>query len=161
MISIPAARESPLGGAPDHQKRVLALAERLRKDGVDAQIDQYVAGTPEEGWPRWMLEATESSRSLNPPNPAIRRPTANSRNPVALRSSEFKLKAGINRSSLRATPHLFRFELELASAPRWRGRCLLRLIIVRSFLAPKIKNKSNRSSNYTVDLDAPVEVGSI
>jgi hypothetical protein len=32
------------------------LAERLRKDGVDAQLDQYVAGTPAEGWPRWMLD---------------------------------------------------------------------------------------------------------
>jgi len=32
------------------------LAERLRKDGVDAQLDQYVAGTPPEGWPRWMLD---------------------------------------------------------------------------------------------------------
>jgi hypothetical protein len=40
----------------DHQERVLALAERLRKEGVDAQIDQYVAGTPEEAWPRWMLD---------------------------------------------------------------------------------------------------------
>ena len=34
---------------------VLGLAERLRTDGVDAEIDQYVAGAPEEGWPRWML----------------------------------------------------------------------------------------------------------
>jgi hypothetical protein len=41
--------------SPEHEERVLALAERLRKDGVDAQIDQYVAGTPLEGWPRWML----------------------------------------------------------------------------------------------------------
>jgi tetratricopeptide (TPR) repeat protein len=40
----------------DHEERVLALAERLRKDGVDAQLDQYVAGTPPEGWPRWMLD---------------------------------------------------------------------------------------------------------
>ena len=40
----------------DHQERVLALAERLRKEGVDAQIDQYVPGTPEEAWPRWMLD---------------------------------------------------------------------------------------------------------
>jgi hypothetical protein len=38
----------------EHQQRVLALAERLRKDGVDAQLDQYVAGTPRKGWPRWM-----------------------------------------------------------------------------------------------------------
>jgi 3',5'-cyclic AMP phosphodiesterase CpdA len=38
-----------------HADLVLALAERLRSDGVDARIDQYVAGTPVEGWPRWML----------------------------------------------------------------------------------------------------------
>jgi hypothetical protein len=40
--------------SPEHEERVLALAERLRKDGVDAQLDQYIAGTPPEGWPRWM-----------------------------------------------------------------------------------------------------------
>jgi SEFIR domain len=40
----------------EHARRVLGLAERLRKDGVDAQLDQYVAGTPPEGWPRWMLD---------------------------------------------------------------------------------------------------------
>src|SRR3984957_18886409 len=39
----------------EHARRVLGLAERLRADGVDAQLDQYLAGTPEEGWPRWML----------------------------------------------------------------------------------------------------------
>jgi tetratricopeptide (TPR) repeat protein len=38
-----------------HAQHVLELAERLRKDGIDAQLDQYVAGTPAEGWPRWML----------------------------------------------------------------------------------------------------------
>jgi hypothetical protein len=41
--------------SPEHARRVLGLAERLREDGVDAQIDQYVAGTPPDGWPRWML----------------------------------------------------------------------------------------------------------
>jgi hypothetical protein len=40
----------------EYARRVLGLAERLRKDGVDAQLDQYVAGTPAEGWPRWMLD---------------------------------------------------------------------------------------------------------
>jgi hypothetical protein len=40
---------------PEHAQHVLELAERLRKDGFDAQIDQYVAGTPVEAWPRWML----------------------------------------------------------------------------------------------------------
>ena len=41
--------------SPEHAQHVLELAERLRKDGVDAQLDQYVAGTPPEGWPRWMV----------------------------------------------------------------------------------------------------------
>ena len=38
-----------------HRKRVLALSERLREDGIDADLDQYVKGTPPEKWPRWML----------------------------------------------------------------------------------------------------------
>ena len=37
-----------------HRARVLALANRLRADGVDAHIDRYVRGTPAEGWPTWM-----------------------------------------------------------------------------------------------------------
>ena len=41
--------------SPEYEQRILQLAERLRSDGVDAQIDQYVSGVPEEGWPRWML----------------------------------------------------------------------------------------------------------
>ena len=41
--------------------RVLQLAEKLRDDGLDAQIDQYVEGTPEKGWPRWMLDQLDRS----------------------------------------------------------------------------------------------------
>jgi SEFIR domain-containing protein/effector-associated domain 2 (EAD2)-containing protein len=41
---------------PGHAQHVLELAERLRQDGIDAQLDQYVAGMPAEGWPRWMLD---------------------------------------------------------------------------------------------------------
>jgi probable HAF family extracellular repeat protein len=37
----------------EHEARILALAEQLRRDGIDAQIDQYTAD-PTEGWPRWM-----------------------------------------------------------------------------------------------------------
>uniref|UniRef100_Q01P11 SEFIR domain protein n=1 Tax=Solibacter usitatus (strain Ellin6076) TaxID=234267 RepID=Q01P11_SOLUE len=39
----------------EHRRRVLALADRLRADGIDATIDQYLepAG-PAEGWPQWM-----------------------------------------------------------------------------------------------------------
>jgi TIR domain len=39
--------------SPEHQQRVLELADRLRADGIDCTIDQYVV-TPAQGWPRWM-----------------------------------------------------------------------------------------------------------
>ena len=39
--------------SPEHQKRVLRLANRLRADGIDCTIDQYVL-VPEQGWPHWM-----------------------------------------------------------------------------------------------------------
>jgi WD40 repeat protein len=45
----------------EHARRVLGLAERLRKDGVDAQLDQYVTGTPARGWPRWMEDQLDSA----------------------------------------------------------------------------------------------------
>jgi hypothetical protein len=41
--------------SPEHRERVLALSERLRADGIETSLDQYVNGTPKEGWPRWML----------------------------------------------------------------------------------------------------------
>lgn len=37
---------------PEHQDRVLALADRLRADGIDAEIDQYEQSPP-AGWPEW------------------------------------------------------------------------------------------------------------
>ena len=40
--------------------------------------------------------------------------------------------------------HLFRFSLELTSAPRWRSHCILLLIIVRSFLA--LENQKQKVS---------------
>jgi hypothetical protein len=46
----------------EHARRVLELAERLRDDGVDARLDQYVAGTPSRGWPRWMLDQLDSAQ---------------------------------------------------------------------------------------------------
>jgi hypothetical protein len=36
----------------EHRDRVLELANRLRADGIDAIIDQYVQ-SPREGWPGW------------------------------------------------------------------------------------------------------------
>ena len=38
--------------SPEHQNRVLALADRLRSEGVDASIDQYIPSPP-EGWADW------------------------------------------------------------------------------------------------------------
>jgi hypothetical protein len=46
----------------EHARHVIGLAERLRKDGVDAQLDQYVAGTPARGWPRWMEDQLDSAQ---------------------------------------------------------------------------------------------------
>src|SRR6266516_1092277 len=40
--------------SPEHADRVLALADRLRQDGLDCILDKYLLGSPAEGWPRWM-----------------------------------------------------------------------------------------------------------
>jgi len=45
-----------------HRERVLGLSERLRKDGIETSLDQYVPGTPTEGWPRWMLNQLDWAR---------------------------------------------------------------------------------------------------
>jgi SEFIR domain len=42
--------------SPAHRERVAQLAQRLRSDGIDASLDQFISGTPEQGWPRWMLD---------------------------------------------------------------------------------------------------------
>jgi hypothetical protein len=39
---------------PDYKDRILTLADRLRTDGIDCNIDQYEE-SPQEGWQRWML----------------------------------------------------------------------------------------------------------
>jgi hypothetical protein len=40
--------------SPAHRDRVLELAERLRRDGIDVTLDQYIENEgPPEGWPRW------------------------------------------------------------------------------------------------------------
>ncbi|HWK88988.1 MAG TPA: SEFIR domain-containing protein, partial [Longimicrobium sp.] len=47
---------------PAHEERVLAFSERLRKGGINAQIDQYVSGTPRSGWARWMLDELDAAQ---------------------------------------------------------------------------------------------------
>jgi SEFIR domain len=44
--------------SPDQMNRVLALCDRLRADGVDCIIDQYLM-SPAEGWPRWTAARIE------------------------------------------------------------------------------------------------------
>jgi hypothetical protein len=48
----------------EHTRRVRALADQLRADGVEAWIDQYVQD-PEEGWIHWMRnQVKQASRVL-------------------------------------------------------------------------------------------------
>jgi hypothetical protein len=44
----------------EHQQRALALADRLRAGGIDAEIDQYNAAPP-EGWPLWCERQIEAA----------------------------------------------------------------------------------------------------
>jgi hypothetical protein len=44
-----------------HQQRVLDLASRLRREGVDARIDQYEPFPP-EGWPAWCAKEIGKAR---------------------------------------------------------------------------------------------------
>ncbi len=43
-----------------HMDRVLELADRLRRDGVDADLDQYEP-SPAEGWPRWSIDRVKEA----------------------------------------------------------------------------------------------------
>lgn len=47
--------------SPEHKDQVRRLSDRLRRDGLECMIDQYVSGTPPEAWPRWMLNQIESA----------------------------------------------------------------------------------------------------
>jgi SEFIR domain len=44
----------------EHNNRVLGLADRLRADGVDAMVDQFVQA-PEQGWPAWCEEQIDKA----------------------------------------------------------------------------------------------------
>ncbi|HEX7722035.1 MAG TPA: SEFIR domain-containing protein [Pyrinomonadaceae bacterium] len=48
----------------EHKQRVLGLSERLRADGIETLLDQYVSGSPSEGWPRWMLNQLDLADSV-------------------------------------------------------------------------------------------------
>jgi len=44
-----------------HKAFVRSIADQLRKDGLDCQIDQYINGFPPEGWQRWMETQVEDA----------------------------------------------------------------------------------------------------
>ncbi|HXU33548.1 MAG TPA: SEFIR domain-containing protein [Thermoanaerobaculia bacterium] len=45
----------------EHRRMVLRLSERLRADGLETRLDQYVNGTPVNGWARWMLDQLDEA----------------------------------------------------------------------------------------------------
>jgi tetratricopeptide (TPR) repeat protein len=55
----PSALLSYSHDSPEHEQRVLELCNRLRARGVDAFVDQFLAGAPSEGWPLWMERQIE------------------------------------------------------------------------------------------------------
>ena len=57
--SIPRVFISYSHDSVEHKAFVLQLANRLRSDGLDCQLDQYINGSPPEGWQRWMEEQIE------------------------------------------------------------------------------------------------------
>jgi len=44
-----------------HRDKVLAFAQRLRLDGFDTRLDQFLPGGPAEGWHRWMLDQLDAA----------------------------------------------------------------------------------------------------
>ncbi|MCH9699384.1 MAG: TIR domain-containing protein [Gammaproteobacteria bacterium] len=45
----------------EHRKWVQSLSDRLREDGVETILDQYLDSSPAEGWPRWMMNGIEAA----------------------------------------------------------------------------------------------------
>lgn len=45
----------------EHKQRVVSLSERLRDDGIETRLDEHVNGTPEKGWPLWMLDQLDDA----------------------------------------------------------------------------------------------------
>lgn len=43
----------------EHRDFVRAISNRMRDEGLECQIDQYITGSPPEGWHRWMEKQIE------------------------------------------------------------------------------------------------------
>lgn len=52
--SVPKVFISYSHDSDSHKDSVLSLANRLRSDGIECQLDQYVSGVPDRGWQHWM-----------------------------------------------------------------------------------------------------------
>jgi hypothetical protein len=48
----------------EHREKVLSLSERLRVDGIETLLDQYLNGAPPQGWPHWMLDQLDAADSV-------------------------------------------------------------------------------------------------
>jgi hypothetical protein len=48
----------------EHRDRVLEFSERLRADGIETILDQYLNGWPPQGWPRWMMDQVDAADSV-------------------------------------------------------------------------------------------------
>ncbi len=48
--------------SPEHSERVLAFSNKLREQGVDAELDQYIT-RPSQGWPQWCEEQLRPQNS--------------------------------------------------------------------------------------------------
>jgi hypothetical protein len=44
----------------EHEQHVRALSDRLRREGIECIIDQYIT-TPAIGWQRWMMDEVEKA----------------------------------------------------------------------------------------------------
>lgn len=47
--------------SPEHCDQVLALAQQLRRDGIDAWVDQFEE-SPGQGWPLWCVRQILDAR---------------------------------------------------------------------------------------------------
>ena len=47
----------------EHRDRILALANRMRGEGIDCRIDRFVE-SPSEGWPLWMQDQIEQADAV-------------------------------------------------------------------------------------------------
>jgi len=61
MITPPRVFISYSHDSPAHEAKVLALSDRLRRDGIDAVLDQYESFPP-RGWIQWMKDQVRDAR---------------------------------------------------------------------------------------------------